>query len=474
MSLARKVAWNTVIHVVGKLLGNIIGVVVVALLTRYLGQEGFGNYATILAYIFFFSAFADLGLYMITINELNKTGIDRRRFFSAVYSLRFFTGMALMFMAGVSVWLMPYPLIVKQGVVIASFTVFFGLLDQIQIAFYQANLSMKRPAITDVTGKSILLIGILIAIKMNVDLLWLLVVWVLSVGIHFAINFAGIRKALRVRIGVDKEFWHSITRKTWPIALSQIFVLIYFKMDVVFLSLLRPADVAQLEVGLYSAPYKFLEVLIAFIPLFMGLMSPILSKAWSEKRLEDFKILYQKVFDSFSIITWPLVVGGVVLAKPLMQLIAPGFEESVVILQILMVAIGIIFFAHLPTYTVNTIGQQRKMLPFYGIVALIAIVLYVGLIPKYSFYAAAGVTVFVEFLVLVFSWIRVNNVTGQKVTWKIFTKSAFSSALMGLVIWRLEDLNVFFVLITGALIYFAVMFVIKGLTVYTVKELFVK
>ncbi len=125
MSLARKVAWNTVIHVVGKLLGNIIGVVVVALLTRYLGQEGFGNYATILAYIFFFSAFADLGLYMITINELNKTGIDRRRFFSAVYSLRFFTGMALMFMAGVSVWLMPYPLIVKQGVVIASFTVFF-------------------------------------------------------------------------------------------------------------------------------------------------------------------------------------------------------------------------------------------------------------------------------------------------------------------------------------------------------------
>lgn len=54
MSLARKIAGNAAIQLIARISGNIIGVVVVALLTRYLGQEGFGNYSTIFAYLFFF------------------------------------------------------------------------------------------------------------------------------------------------------------------------------------------------------------------------------------------------------------------------------------------------------------------------------------------------------------------------------------------------------------------------------------
>ncbi len=474
MSLVRKVAGNTVIHITGKLLGNIIGVVVIALLTRYLGQEGFGNYTTILAYLFFFSSFADLGLYMITINEINKDGVNQSRFFSAVYSLRFFTAFILMIVASMLVWLMPYPDVVKQGVMVISVAIFFGLMDQIHIALYQAKISMTRTALADVVGKIILIIGTVIGIQLGFDLLQLLWVLVVGVGVNALINFNGIHRIVELRMRIDWDMWMDVLRKTWPIALSQFFVLIYFKMDTVFLSILRPAQTAQVEVGLYGAPYKFLEVLIAFIPLFMGIMAPILAKAWSKKRMEDFRALYQNTFDVFAVITLPLVVGGIVLAEPLMGIIAPGFEESVVILQMLMVAIGIIFFAHLPTYVVNTIGEQRNMLPFYGFTAVIAVVLYVVLIPRYSFYAAAGVTIFVELLILVFSWRRVHRVTGQVIKWRIFAKSALSALIMGLALWNFAYLNVFILLMFGGIVYFAVMFVIKGLVIDVVKDLLTK
>jgi O-antigen/teichoic acid export membrane protein len=473
MSLTRKIAGHTLVQVIGKLTGNIIGVIVVALLTRYLGQEGFGNYTTILAYLFFFAALADLGLYMITITEINKTGIDKQKFFSAVYSLRFFTGIILMISAALIVWLLPYPLIVKQGVVIISLSIFFSLLDQLQVAYYQAQMKMIRTALADVIGKLILIGGIILGIYLQAPLLILLWAVVVGHGIQFLINLWGVVNKIKLKISVSKQHWQDIIKKTWPIALSQIFVLIYFKMDTVFLSLLRPASVAQVEVGLYGAPYKFLEVAIAFVPLFMGLIAPVISQAWSEGLKDNFNKLFQGAFDVFSIFTWPIVIGGVVLAVPLMQLIAPGFAESQNILRILMIAIGIIFFAHLPTYVINIIKQQRQMLKSYALAAILAIVLYVILIPIYSYYAAAGVTVFIELLILIMAWRRVKRVTAVKINWLIFFKSMLAAAVMAVILIWLINLNIFILLLLGIVVYLLIMLLIKGIKIDMIKEILV-
>jgi O-antigen/teichoic acid export membrane protein len=463
MSLTRKIAGHTLIQLVGRLSGNIIGVIIVALLTRYLGTEGFGNYTTILAYLFFFSALADLGLYMITINEVNKDA-DRRRFLSAVYSLRFFSAITLMIAAGLLIWLFPYPPVVKYGVLIISLSILFSLLDQIQVAFYQAELKMVRPAIADVVGKIILIIGVLMGIKLNISLFGILWLLVAGHGAQFFINLIGVRRIVKLSIRPDKHYWKKIISKSWPIALSQIFVLIYFKMDTIFLSLLRPQNVAQIEVGLYGAPYKILEVLVALVPLFMGLVAPILAWALSQNLMDRFRDMYQKTFDALSIITLPLVVGGIVLAEPIMQLLAPGFIASVDILRILMVATGIIYFAHLPGYTIVTLNQQKKLLKYYVLAAILAVVLYISLIPYYSFYAAAGITVFIEALVLWFTSRRVKQVISYKTNWTTFAKALLASLVMAIVLRLAYNWNIFILLALGTTTYGLVIFLIKGVS----------
>ena len=52
MSLTKKIALNTAIHTIGKFGASFIGIFVVAILTRYLGVEGYGAYTTIFAYLF--------------------------------------------------------------------------------------------------------------------------------------------------------------------------------------------------------------------------------------------------------------------------------------------------------------------------------------------------------------------------------------------------------------------------------------
>lgn len=471
MSLTRKIAGNTILRVAARLIGNVFGVIVVALLTRYLGQEGFGNYTTILAYLFFFGALADLGLYMLTINEINKIDLDRSRFYSAVYSLRLYSGVVLLLLAVGLVWVFPYPSIVKQGVMIVALSIFFGLLDQIQVAVYQAELNVVRVAVGELLGKVVLIAGVFIGIWLQVGLLTILWVLVLAQGLQWFISLTGLFKRIKFRLNLDRKYWRQIIRRTWPIALSQLFVLIYFKMDTIFISLLRPPATAQIEVGIYGAPYKILEVLIALIPIFMGLVSPVLSRVWSAGLKEKFRDMYQKIFDAFSIIVWPLVVGGVVLARPLMDLIAPGFESSDKILQILMVAIGVIFFAHLPTYIIVTLGQQRSMLKAYALAAALATVLYVVFIPIYSIWAAAWITVLVESMVLVMAWRRIKKVAQINIKYNIFSKAIFASLVMAGILWGLKDWNIFILLVLGAMSYLVVMVAVKGITKKMIEKI---
>lgn len=459
------------LRVAARLAGNVIGVVVVALLTRYLGQEGFGNYTTILAYLFFFGALSDLGLYIITINEINKEGVDSSKFFSAVFSLRFYSGIALMLLAMGMIWFFPYPSIVKQGVLITAISTFFALLDQLQVALYQAKLKMLRVAIAEFAGKIILIAGVFWGISQGVNLLILLWVVVAGQGVQWLIGYLGTQNLVKYKLNFDTEYWKKIIKKTWPVAMSQLFVLVYFKMDTVFLSLLRPPDVAQVEVGIYGASYKILEVLIALVPIFMGLVAPVLAKVWSEGLKDRFRHMYQQAFNTFAIVTWPMVFGGIVLAKPIMNLLAPGFEQSDVILRILLIATGLIFFSHLPTYVVVTLGEQRRMLKAYAISAVLAAILYIALIPVYSYFAAAWITVGIELLVLVLAWRRVAQVTQQKMQWSIFNKAILASIIMSAVLWLLNGWNLFILIVIGVIIYFGAMWLLRAITRDMIKKI---
>ena len=62
MSITKKLAYNTIIQFAGKILTTILGIVIIALMTRYLGKEGFGQYITVVAFLSFFGIIVDFGL----------------------------------------------------------------------------------------------------------------------------------------------------------------------------------------------------------------------------------------------------------------------------------------------------------------------------------------------------------------------------------------------------------------------------
>ncbi|MBU4360655.1 flippase [Patescibacteria group bacterium] len=459
MSLTKKITSNTIIHTAGKFTGSAIGVIVLGFLARYLGTQGFGYYTTIFAYLFFFSVLGDLGLYLITINELGRAGVDTKKIFSNTFTIRFVSGLFLMLLACSLIWFFPYPLLVKLGTLIIAICVFIMMLDQLIVALFQKEMKTQVVAISEIVGKLIYLALVILVIKMDAGFLAILWATVIGFLIHFLINFIFARKLLAFKFAFDKEIWKNILKKSWPIATYMIFSMIYFKADTIILSLYHPAE----TVGLYGAPYKILEVLIVFPAIFMGLVSPHLSNAFSKNNIEDFKRIFQKAFDGLSLIVWPIIFGTLALASSIIYLIAgKEFLASIPILQILIVATGIIFLAHLSTFAVVAINKQKSMMKYYIFAAALALALYFIFIPKYSFYAAAIITAVIEFFILISSWLMIKKTLKFKTNFSICLKSLLASVVMFIFLY-FSNFNLLISVILGGFIYLVLIYLFGAL-----------
>ena len=67
MSFTRKIALNTIVQIIGKVLTTLISLVLIAALTRYLGVSGYGQYTTIFAFTQFFAVLADFGFFLFLV-----------------------------------------------------------------------------------------------------------------------------------------------------------------------------------------------------------------------------------------------------------------------------------------------------------------------------------------------------------------------------------------------------------------------
>lgn len=436
MSLQNKILKNTGVQVAGKLGGALLSFWTSAMLLRYLGPAGNGEYTAILAHLTMFAIVADFGLYIILVKHLATLTEEHEKDAHALFTLRIISGVVILGLGVVVAWLVPsYPPIIRYGILIAASFNFLMSMNQLLSVVFQKHLRADWIALGEIVAKTVLLVGTFLVIMLNLNLLWIMATISVSALSNVAINFFASRRYFKFKILIDWQRWKSILKEAWPLALNVLFTMMYFKGDSLILYFYRPAA----EVGLYGAPYKLLEVLITFPAMFVGLTLPILTAAWQRK---DFPALYkgmQRSFDFLCVVTLPVVGGGFALAYPLTLLLGgPEYIPSVPILRILIFAVGAIYFATLFTYMVVAVDKQRTMMYGYAAAAVVGLSLYFTLIPPFGMYGAASVTVLTELLILAISFFLVRRATRMKLRWGILPKTLLASLVMAAVVWVLR------------------------------------
>lgn len=244
----------------------------------------------------------------------------------------------------------------------------------------------------------------------------------------------------------------------YPLAIASFLVMIYFSSDSLFLSILKPAA----DVGVYRLPYKILESLIFFPAMFVGLIMPLLSRS-AQSDQGKFKNIFQRASNVLMIFALPLVVGTMALSPQIIELLGGGkYSESAMIFNILIVAVGIIFFGTLFSYVLIALEKQKSLLWISAVGAVFNVAANLIFIPRYSYYAAAVTTVLTEALVTFLMVIAVYKFFHWLPDFKIIFKCALAAAAMVVFLLLLPSANLVFLLLAASAIYFVFLYLLRG------------
>lgn len=179
-----------------------------------------------------------------------------------------------------------------------------------------------------------------------------------------------------------------------PYGFLGILGLLYFRVDVLLLSYIKNSA----ETGIYGAAYKFLEAVV-FVPsaISAGLFPQFAKLA--DKNPCALYALYKKSLVVAFLISLPFVLGFIFILPIIIKMFLPQYFASIELVKILALTIPFLFMISPQSLIFFSQGKLLKSLLVISIFNLLLnVLLNVWLIPFYSYYASAWITIFSDIL----------------------------------------------------------------------------
>lgn len=408
------------------------------LIIKRLSVNEFGEYSVIFSLLGIVGFIADLRLSRIVLEEV--VGADDSQAAETVGS---YTGLRLViglvsYAVAIGVVLLGaatgnYSRDVVLGTALGGLnliilSVAFGL-----ILLFEARLWLKDVALANILGQIAALVMIVgLSIAGAGSILWYVAATVLNAIVLISWILFTLRRGERIRIRIQPSRWGHWLKEAAPLALGAALDTIYFRIDVLMLSVMATASAA----GIYNVGYKFSD-LVGAIPL--AVVTPALTlmvEAWPAD-LTRFRLVFRHAYVILLVAAVGACVGFVVYAEPLIVLATKEqYRVAADSARLLVVGQGIHFFT-LFAFTTLVAVKRHKL---YPAAMLIGVVVNVGLnlvlIPEYSYLGAGWATVITEVLVLIALGVGVVRIGGLRPFPTAATaKVAFAGTVMGLLGW---------------------------------------
>lgn len=466
-NLTQKIAYNAFFSAGARVIEVAIAFVIIKLIIGYLGEKGFGDYIIVITFIYIFSVLADLGLYSIVVREISRDGANEKKIIQNAFTLRLTVGVFIFTLAYFISLLFPYSDNIKFGIAIAALGFWVLSNTQVLIGLFQKHLAMDKIALAEIAGRIIQLLFIWFFIKYDFGFLYIISAIFFGALINFTLVLRFASKYVKIKLEFDFKFWKKLLRQSYPLAISAILVLIYFKLDTIFLSLMKTSE----AVGVYGLSYKILENLIFFPAMIVGLTMPILSKYIFTDR-DKFKSVVQRTLNFLVIAFMPIAFGAIMTSDKIIGLFAnEGFQDSPMVLNILIVALGFIFLGALFSNILIAANQQKKLALIYCVGTVFNIITNIIFIPRYSYFGAAATTVATELLVTALMIGAIYKTVNFIPSFQVFFKALLASSLMACVLFYFNYLNIFYLALIGIVVYLPIIYFSGGISKEEIRKL---
>ncbi len=468
MAIARKIAYNVVFVATAKVLSTFLALVGIGFITRYLGTQGFGDYSVVLAFFAFFGAIADLGLYSITARNISRENADEEIIVGNVLALRLVTSLGVLLVSPLIAYFLPYSFEVKLGIILSALAFVFSSGYSVLNGVFQKNVAMDKIALVEFLGKALQTSIIILAVVRD----WGFLIIISSLLVYMIFNLTFVlflaRKYVPLKLRFDFSYWKSFLKESLPMGVSVLVTFLYFKLDTILLSILQNSS----QVGIYNAAYKVIENFTFFPAMIIGLILPLMSR-YIFTDSKRFRYISNETFKIFVILVLPLAIGTLFLSEQIITLIAgPEFHQSANVLRVLIFALIFIFFGNFFNNILIAGNLQKKLMVVLSGAAIFNIASNLILIPLFSYFGAAAISVLTELFVAFATFYLVKKYLNYTPKFQGFGGSIISCVFMSLFLFFFSQINLFLLIIGSAGIYFASLFATKTIKTHEILSIF--
>ena len=394
MNITERVIRNTGVILIGNVAGKALNFIVLIYLARYLGANDFGKYSFVIAYLFFFSVLALLGINKIVVREISKDKTIQERIIGNALSLRLLLSIAAIILSLIIINLLNYPFDTKILVYITSLTLLLLSIRATYASIFEACLRMEYSALTNFIEAIVSLILILSIIFLKGDLIHVMAALVIASLSNLLVTFFFSQRFVKPKFEFNLGYVKKIFGASIHVGLTTVFRSIYHRIDVLMLSLMK----TYAAVGYYSAAYTLIAALDIIPRAITISIFPVLSR-YSVSSRDSLEMSYEKSFRLMLMIALPIAVMIAIFSKDIILLIyGSEFLPASLALSALIWSVIFLFMNALFANLIISMGKERMTAYTTGIMALVNIVLNFLLIPQYSYIGASIATVFTEAL----------------------------------------------------------------------------
>lgn len=381
------------------------------IIVRELSAEAWGALSFVLSLLGLIGFLADLRLSRIVIASVVDAD-DRvtERVVSSYVTLRLLIGVVSYAVAVGFVAIGGYPRSVMIATAIAGFALVAGSVASGYFLLYEARLWLSTIARSDISSQIVqfALIGI-IALAGVGGTVTFAIPELVNALVALAILAWSARSVVRPRLRVDRSLWWEWLKESIPLAIGATLGTIYFRIDIVMLSLMDSLT----SVGLYSIGYKFADFLES-VP--NALLTPALTlfvASWPRDVHGVFHRTFRQVLVVLVVAGIGVAVGFAVFAGSIIPFLYGDRYDAAVGASRYLVVGAVLHFFTLLAFTTLVAVRRNLLYPVATLSGVVInVVLNLILIPSESFDGAAYATVATEGVVLLVLAVGVLRLDG--------------------------------------------------------------
>lgn len=457
MSSIRRVMKNAVLLYLAYIFNTLLSFFFSITLARELGDEVFGKYSFAVAFTMIFAVCLDLGFNLVIIRDVAKDKSLAPKYIGNIIIIKSILSVVVFGPIALVISLMDYPNDTTIAVLIFGVSIILTALADVFTSIFTAFERMEYQALVSVLCR-MLTVGLgLTALFLGYGLIEIALAVATGSMFNLVSSFiVCIRKFAKPKIEIDFDFLKKIIKLALPITFLSISGIIFTKIDTVMLSVMKGDAV----VGWYNAAYN-LVLALHFIPdILLTALFPAMA-VFSIQSLNSLKTSCEHSMRYLLILGLPIAIGVTLLADRIIPLLyGDEFIPSAVALQILAWDTLLFFLcASLGTVIISINKQNSLMVVGLGC-AVFNVILNLILIPPLDYRGAGIATVATGVILLALDFYLVSKYLYRPSLHKIVIKPLIAGALMAMFIIIFTDFNLPALIITSAVLYFAVLYLL--------------